>query len=53
VAGLTWNFTGTGLHTFRLTGGKVLYEGTVDMVSDTAGGVAYELTIEHSATLSE
>lgn len=52
-AGLTWTLTGTGVHTFRLTGGRVLYEGSVEMESNTAGGVAYDLTIEQSATLTE
>ncbi|MEP0841972.1 MAG: hypothetical protein HRF43_04590, partial [Phycisphaerae bacterium] len=51
--GLVWNFTGTGIHTYRLAGGQVLYDGSVAMTSDVAGGAAYEAVWEFSATLIE
>jgi hypothetical protein len=51
--GLSWSLTGTGLHTFRLTGGKVVYVGSIDMESDTVGGAAYSVTIDYNASLTE
>ncbi len=52
-AGLSWTFSGTGVHTFRLTGGNVVEDSRVEMNSDTVGGAAYQLIIEFSATLTE
>jgi hypothetical protein len=51
--GQSWNFSGSGVHTFRLTGDKVVYSGQVDMSSDTAGGVAYQASFQYSASLQE
>lgn len=48
---LTWNFSGSGLYTYRYTGGHVLYDGSLDMVSDTAGGTSYRATWTVDATL--
>jgi hypothetical protein len=50
--GLTYTFSGAGAHTFRLTAGKVLYEGSILLDSDTVGGAAYELIVERSASLT-
>lgn len=50
--GLSWQFAGNGLHTYRYSGSKVLYDGTVDMTSDVSGGVSYRWISESSATLA-
>ncbi len=53
AGGLSWTFTGSGLHTYRLTGGEVLATTQIEMVSNVAGGASYRLTIESSATLAD
>lgn len=53
-AGLSWHFAGTGLRTFRYSGGTLTYSGTLDLVSDVAGGAQYELTVEfNNVTLTK
>lgn len=53
VGGLSWTFNGIGVHTYRLSNGDVLATGQIELVSNAAGGAAYRLTIEQSATLEE
>ncbi|HOB76234.1 MAG TPA: hypothetical protein PKG54_17110 [Phycisphaerae bacterium] len=53
VGGLSWVLVGNGMHSYRLTGGKVWLSAEIDMVSGMASGASYHLTIEDSATLEE
>lgn len=51
--GQVWTFTGSGLYTYRLAGGQVLYEGELTLTSDEVGGASYKAVWELDATLIE